>query len=85
MESVTERELNFKDFEQWCYDMGMVFARMLMVLALTGLDDHRYIRLMVMKRTYHYMNCSFNMTEYHEHASSIVLDPAVLAHGKDAK
>lgn len=39
MNRVTETELDFKDFEQWCYDMGMAFARMLMVLALTNLDD----------------------------------------------
>jgi len=40
MESVTKSELDFKDFEQWCYDMGMAFARMLMVMMLTNLDDH---------------------------------------------
>jgi len=39
MDSVTESGLDFKDFEQWCYDMGMAFARMLMVAALTNLDD----------------------------------------------
>jgi len=40
MDRVTESELDFKDFEQWCYDMGMAFARMLMVSAITNIDDH---------------------------------------------
>ena len=40
MDRVTESGLDFKDFEQWCYDMGMAFARMLMVIAMTNLDDH---------------------------------------------
>ena len=38
MDRVAERELDFKDFEQWCYDMGMAYARMLMVVMLTDLD-----------------------------------------------
>ena len=40
MDRVTESGIDFKDFEQWCYDVGMKFARMLMVAALVGLDDH---------------------------------------------
>jgi hypothetical protein len=40
MDRVTESGLDFKDFEQWCYDMGMAFARMLMMTALTNLDYH---------------------------------------------
>ena len=40
MDRLTESEFDFKDFEQWCYDMGMAFARMLMVAALTKHDDH---------------------------------------------
>ena len=40
MDRVTENGLDFKDFEQWCYDMGMAFARMLMVTALASLDAH---------------------------------------------
>jgi len=39
MDRVTENTLDFKDLEQWCYDMGMAFARMLMVTALVNLDD----------------------------------------------
>jgi len=38
---------------------------------------------MVMKRTQHYMYCSFNMAGYYEHASSIVLDSANKADEKD--
>ena len=40
MDRLTESGFDFKDFEQWCYDMGMAFARMLMVAALTKHDDH---------------------------------------------
>jgi hypothetical protein len=39
MDRITEDGLDFKDFEQWCYDMGMAFARMLMSLVLHSLDE----------------------------------------------
>jgi hypothetical protein len=38
MDRISENELDFKDFEQWCYDMGMAFARMLMQTVLIALD-----------------------------------------------
>jgi hypothetical protein len=39
MDRIPENGLDFKDFEQWCYDMGMAFARMLMQTTLTAMDD----------------------------------------------
>ena len=39
MDRLTESELEFNDFEQWCYEMGLAYARMLMVTILTSLDD----------------------------------------------
>jgi hypothetical protein len=38
MNRIPEAEMDFKGFEQWCYDMGMAFARMLMSVVLTKLD-----------------------------------------------
>jgi hypothetical protein len=38
MDRISENEIDFKDFEQWCYDMGMAFARMLMQTILIALD-----------------------------------------------
>ena len=38
MDRIPETEVDFKEFEQWCYDMGMAFARKLMKTALTELD-----------------------------------------------
>ena len=39
MDRIADYGVDFKDFEQWCYDMGMVFARMLMGNVLQILDD----------------------------------------------
>ena len=38
---------------------------------------------MSMKRMYHYMNSYFDIAEYYEHTSSVILDPAVLEYEKD--
>jgi hypothetical protein len=39
MDRLTDSVVEFKDFEQWCYDMGLAFARMLMSIGLTTLDN----------------------------------------------
>jgi hypothetical protein len=39
MHRIAENGLDFKEFEQWCFDMGMAFARMLMKNVLTELDE----------------------------------------------
>jgi hypothetical protein len=38
MDRLPETEVDFKSFEQYCYDTGMAFARMLMADVLTDLD-----------------------------------------------
>lgn len=38
MDRLPEEGLDFKSFEQYCYDMGMAFARMLMCFTLANLD-----------------------------------------------
>jgi len=39
MDRITDNEMDFNSLEQWCYDMGMAFARRLMLLILRNLDD----------------------------------------------
>ena len=39
MDRLSDRGVDFKDFEQWCYDMGMAFSRMLMETVLQDIDD----------------------------------------------
>jgi len=39
VDRITENETDFNTLEQWCYDMGMAFARKLMLLILGNLDD----------------------------------------------
>jgi hypothetical protein len=39
MHSISEAGIDFKSFEQQCYDVGMAFARMLMTDVLTDLDN----------------------------------------------
>jgi hypothetical protein len=39
MDRLTDGAIEFKDFEQWCYDKGLAFARELMCSGLTKLDD----------------------------------------------
>lgn len=39
MDRLTDSGVDFKSFEQWCYDMGMAFARMLMSIILVNLDN----------------------------------------------
>jgi hypothetical protein len=38
MDRIPETGVDFKSLEQWCYDMGMAFARMLMTVVLTAVD-----------------------------------------------
>jgi hypothetical protein len=38
MDIIRETGIDFKSFEQQCYDMGMAFARMLMTNVLSDLD-----------------------------------------------
>jgi hypothetical protein len=39
MDRLTDDAIDFKDFEEWCYGMGMAYARMLMYTGLSGIDD----------------------------------------------
>jgi hypothetical protein len=38
MDRITENGIDFNDFEQWCFDMGMTFAKSLMETGLNELD-----------------------------------------------
>ena len=38
MDRISDYGVKFKDFEQWCFDMGMAFARMLMQTVLENID-----------------------------------------------
>jgi hypothetical protein len=39
MDIIQETGIDFKDFEQWCHDMGMAFARTVMSSVLSDIDD----------------------------------------------